>query len=242
MMINSFVHYTSRLLGRDAAGPGQADQQQPTPLAGRRPAVEPANLSDVNFVVFDTELTGLNAKKDSIVSIGAVKMHGERILLGEMFYGQVDPRTALTARSVIIHGITPTEASASPGIDALLPQFLEFCDDALMVGHVVSIDLQFLNWEVKEQFGKPLRNRAVDTYKLYEWLKGRKEDRCAYHGGSPEPGDLFSIAATYHIPVQNAHNALGDAFITAQVLQRLLGELPQWGIRTVDDLLRIGRP
>jgi DNA polymerase III subunit epsilon len=241
-MIHAFVHYASRLRGGDAADAGRADLQHRKSPAGRRSAVDSAGLPDVNFVVFDTELTGLNAKKDSIVSIGAVKMHGERILLGEMFYGQVDPRTALTARSVIIHGITPTEASASPGIDDLLPQFLEFCDDALMVGHVVSIDLQFLNWEMKELYGRPLRNRAVDTYKLYEWVKGRKEDRCAYHGGSPEPGDLFSIAETYNIPVQNAHNALGDAFITAQVLQRLLGELPQWGIRTVDDLLRIGSP
>ena len=241
-MLGSFVNYTSRFFGRDGVGVGQADQQQGTMSAHLHSAADPSGLHEANFVVFDTELTGLKVKKDSVVSIGAVKMRGERILLGEMFYGQVDPRTALTARSVIIHGITPTEAAASPGIDTLLPQFLEFCDDAIMVGHVVSIDLQFLNWEAKELNGKPLSNQVVDTYKLYEWIKGRKEDRCAYHGGSPEPGDLFSIAAKYHIPVQNAHNALSDAFITAQLLQRMLGELPQWGIRTVDDLLRIGRP
>jgi DNA polymerase-3 subunit epsilon len=241
-MIHSFVQYASRLRGGDAADAGRADSQNRTSDAGRRSVAGSGGLPDANFVVFDTELTGLSSKKDSIVSIGAVKMRGERILLGEMFYGQVDPRTALTARSVIIHGITPTEASASPGIDDLLPKFLEFCDDSLMVGHVVSIDLQFLNWEMKALYGKPLPNQAVDTYKLHEWVKGKKEDRCAYHGGSPEPGDLFSIAETYNIPVQNAHNALGDAFITAQVLQRLLGELPQWGIRTVDDLLRIGSP
>jgi DNA polymerase-3 subunit epsilon len=240
-MLSSFANYTNRFLGRDGAGAERSDQQERTSSALLRSGADTQGLPDANFVVFDTELTGLKAKKDSIVSIGAVKMRGQRILLGEMFYGQVDPRTVLTARSVIIHGITPTEAAASPGIDTLLPQFIEFCDDAIMVGHVVSIDLQFLNREAKELFGKPLRNRAVDTYKLYEWIKGRKEDRCAYHGGSPEPGDLFSIAAQYHIPVQNAHNALSDAFITAQILQRMLGELPQWGIRNVDDLLRIGR-
>ena len=241
-MISSLVRHTNRFLGRDGADAGQSDKRQGTSTEGRIFGGASECLFDANFVVFDTELTGLNAKKDSIVSIGAVKLRGGRILLGETFYGQVDPRTALTAGSVIIHGITPTEAAASPRIDILLPQFLAFCDDAFLAGHVVSIDLQFLNQEIKEQYGKPLMNKVVDTYKLYEWIKSRKEDHCAYHGGSPERGDLFSIAAKYHIPVQHAHNALIDAFITAQLLQRLLGELPQWGIRTVDDLLRIGSP
>lgn len=241
-MISSLVHTVNRFLSSDGTGAGQADPHQGTPSPGRRSGGESQGLQDADFVVFDTELTGLKAKADSIVSLGAVKLRGRRILLGETFYGQVDPRTALTGRSVLIHGITPTEAAAYPGIDILLPQFLAFCGDALLAGHVVSIDLQFLNREMKELYGKPLGNRAVDTYKLSEWIKCRKEDHCAYHGGSPERGDLFSIAARYHIPVKHAHNALSDAFITAQLLQRLLGELPQFGIRTVDDLLRIGSP
>ena len=169
-MISSFIHYTSTFFGRDGAGAGQSDQRQGTSSAGLRSGDKAEDLRNANFVVFDTELTGLKAKKDSIVSIGAVKVRGGRILLGETFYGQVDPRTALTAGSVIIHGITPTEAAGSPRIDTLLPQFLEFCDDSLMAGHVVSIDLQFLNREMKELYGKPLRNRVVDTYKLYDWI------------------------------------------------------------------------
>lgn len=216
---------------------------------GKKQALEPVgeknaclDLPDADYVVFDTELTGLNAKKDSIVSIGAVRMQGKRIFLGDTFYRLVDPGTPLTACSVVIHEITPSEAAAAPGMDALLPEFVDFCGDAIVVGHVLSIDLAFLNREMKLRYGKVLRNRAVDTARLYQWIRQKEENACAFHEGLPESFDLFSLAKKYQIPALQAHNALCDAFLTAQVLQRLLCELPGWGITTLNDLLKIGRP
>lgn len=197
-------------------------------------------LDKADFVVFDTELTGLNAKKDSIVSIGAIRMQGSSILLGETFYRIVDPGTALTAKSVVIHEITPTEAAESPGLDVLLPEFLDFCGNAVVAGHVVSIDLAFLNKEAKRLYGNGLRNRTVDTLKLHQWIRNREENVCAYHGGMPEANDLFSLARKYDIPVRQAHNAMSDAFVTAQLLQRLLHQLTRWGITSVKDIVRIG--
>ena len=241
-MFNSLVQYAGTSWGKcggEKERTGSAGNAQPSPAAeADRP------LKEVDFVVFDTELTGLKAGKDSIVSIGAVKMRGERILLGETFYRVALPRTTLTAKTVLIHEITPTEAAEAPGMDTLLPELLDFLGDAVIVGHVVSIDLQFLNREMKEQYGKSktLQNPALDTYRLYQWISEKEDDRCAYHGGSPESADLFTLAKKYRIPVQRAHNALGDAFITAQLFQRLLHTLPRWGGNTVKDLLRIGSP
>lgn len=229
-MISSLVHFTNRLLVR-----GSASASSGEPL-------QTISLKEADFVVFDTELTGLNPKKDSIVSIGAVRMRGDRIMLGSTFYGLVHPRTALTAESVVIHEITPAEAAGSPEIEALLPEFADFCGNAVLAGHVVSIDLGFVNREMKQLYGKALLNRSVDTRTLYQWVRKKEEDACAFHGGLPESDDLFALAKKYHIPVQQAHNALGDAFVAAQLLQRLLCELPKWGITTLGDLLKIGRP
>ena len=233
MNISEILHLANA--GRWAAK-GKSGAADGNPVPGR-PATVP--LDETAFVVFDMELTGLNAKKDSIVSIGAVRVQGKRVLLGETFYRLVDPRTPLTARSIVIHGITPAEAKGSPGLNALLPEFLGFCADGIMVGHAVSIDLAFLNREMKQLYGESLRNKAVDTFRLYQWIRNREEGACAFHGGLPEPGDLFSLAARYQIPVEHAHHALCDAFVTAQLLQRLLCELPRWGITKLDELLAI---
>jgi DNA polymerase-3 subunit epsilon len=136
----------------------------------------------------------------------------------------------------------PGETKGSPGLEALLPEFVDFCGSAVVVGHVVSLDLAFLNREMKKLYGNVLRNRAVDTSRLDRWIRKREEDACAFHGGLPEPNDLFSLAKKYQIPVGQAHHALSDAFVTAQLLQRLLHTLPRWGVNTVRDLLRIGGP
>jgi len=199
-------------------------------------------LHEAHYVVFDTELTGLKTKKDSIVSIGAVKMDGNRVSLGDFFYRIIEPKTELTGKSIVIHGITPTEASESPAIDILLPEFMDFCGDSIMVGHVVSIDLGFLNKEVKRMYGTSLQNPAVDTYMIYRWIRKIEEKTCAYHGGTSENADLLTLAKKYDIPFEGAHNALNDAFVTAQLFQRFLSVLPGFGVHTVGELLKIGGP
>lgn len=236
MKVNSLFHFGN---GIQTAVQGRSGEP------GRNSLRSPGDdilLDETAFVVFDTELTGLNPKKDSIVSIGAVRMQGNRILLGETFYRLVEPRTPLTAQSIMIHEITPAEASAFPGLDALLPEFLDFCADAVVVGHAVSLDLAFLNREIKQLYGNVLLNPAVDTLRLYQWIRKREEDACAFHDGLPEPYDLFSLAKKYQIPVTQAHHALCDAFVTAQLLQRLLCELRRRDIMKRGELLKIARP
>lgn len=194
------------------------------------------------YVVFDTELTGLNPKKDSIVSIGALKVFGTKIDIGNPYYRIVEPQSKLTGQSVVIHGITPSEASECPKIDKLLPEFLDFCGSGIIVGHFVSIDLAFLNKEMTRLFGLTLQNASVDTCVLYQWVRKREENICAFHDGIKENVDLMTLAQKYSIPVFDAHNALNDAFITAQLLQRLIANLHRFNIKTVEDLLRIGKP
>jgi DNA polymerase-3 subunit epsilon len=194
-----------------------------------------------DYVVFDTELTGLRIRSDSIVSIGAVRMRGGRIDIGDVFYRIVRPRTELNGSSVVIHEITPTEAEQSPDIDTLLPEFLEFCGDSILVGHFVAIDLGFINQEMERLYGVAVQNPAVDTGRVYRWLR-RRGASCAFQGETTEDLTLRTLATKYGISVNGSHNALADAFVTAQIFQRFLSELQAQRVRTVGELVRIGRP
>jgi DNA polymerase-3 subunit epsilon len=198
-------------------------------------------INDVRYVAVDTELTGLDENKDSIVSIGAVRMTGGRIDLGETFYRLVSPRTELTAASVVIHEIMPSEVVASPGIEPVLAEFLEFCGTDVLVGHFISIDLAFLNREMKRLHGHEIPNAVIDTFSIYEWLRKRQKSRDCF--ATPLAGyRLYDIVKCFGIPVNGAHNAIMDAYTTAQLFQRFLPLLTESGARDIGDLLNIGIP
>ncbi|RME65669.1 MAG: 3'-5' exonuclease [Nitrospirae bacterium] len=196
-------------------------------------------LEEVDFVVVDTELTGLNSRKDSIVSIGAIRMEGSRILLGDVFYRVVAPSTVNSA-AVVVHEITPDETSLCPELNLVLPEFLYFIKDRVIVGHHIDLDISFINRALKSSGKKPLENPAVDTYKIYTYLKRKKIEADAFFEPAKAPESLFEIAGTYDISVQNVHHALYDAFVTAQLFQRFIHELKLRGVKTLKDLLIIG--
>lgn len=198
-------------------------------------------LAEADYVAVDTELTGLDEKKDDIVSLGALRMKGGTIEMGDTFYRLVKPASALTAASVVIHEITPSEVVLKPVIDTVLAEFVQFLRGAVVVGHFVSIDLSFLNRELRRISGRPLLSPALDTYVLYEWLDRRQSPHPAF--ATPlKDRKLYEVARRFDIPVSGAHNALMDAFLTAQVFQRLIPLLMRAGIRTIGELLSIGNP
>ena len=198
-------------------------------------------ITDIRYTVIDTELTGLNEKKDSILSIGAVRMNGTRIELANSFYQLIKPETEFRPKSVVVHEITPSDVVEKPNIDAILAEFLEFCDADIIVGHCVSIDLLFLNKEMKRMFGDSMHNPALDTYKVYEWLSKKVPTRTCF-SASPRDPSLYEIAKCFSIAVRGAHDALVDAFITAQLLQRFMPVLIDTGVTCIGDLLKIGHP
>ncbi len=198
-------------------------------------------IADAPYVVVDTELTGLDEDKDSIVSIGAVRMSGGRIELGDTFHRLVSPRSELTAASVVIHEITPSDVASSPGIDAVLDEFLAFCGEAILIGHFIAIDLAFINRELKRLHRPALQNPAVDTFSMYEWLRKRDPSRDCF--ATPLAGHrLYDIGKCFGVPVNGAHNALMDAFATAQLFQRFIPLLFRAGARDIYDLIKLGIP
>jgi len=199
-------------------------------------------IERIPFVVVDTELTGLDMKRDSVISVGAVKMAGTRIELGRTFYRLVSPRADFKHESIVVHGITPDDVVAKPSLDLVADELLAFCGDRILVGHFFSIDLGFLGREAPAIRSADLRRRAVDTVRIHTWVE---QQRQRFAGGYAVPENalnLVALALSHGIRVGGAHNALTDAFITAQLLQRQLRALPGLGVRTLGDLLRIGKP
>lgn len=229
----SLAHVMDRLLGGD----GTPDRGRP------EGSLDPETpIGAAEYVVFDTELTGMKSRKNSIVSIGAVRIKGSRILAGEYFNRIVQPRTELTGQSIVIHGITPSEARMCPGIESALPEFLAFCRGDVLVGHMVSMDLQFVNNDMRRCYGTAITNPAVDTLALAAFLRKRERSKSAFHEEVERPLDLFSLATAYGIPVNRSHEAIYDAYVTAQLFQRYLAVLPKHGVRTLGELIKIGKP
>ena len=199
------------------------------------------SILDARYVVIDTELTGLHEKKDSIISMGAVRMTGTKIDLGSTFHRLIKPEAGFKSDSVIIHGITPSDVSMQPRIDDVLTEFLDFCDNDVIVGHCVSIDLSFINREMKRISGGTMQNPAIDTYMMYEWLMKKVPGHSCF--SSPlQVSALYDIAKCFGIAVRGAHDAVVDSFITAQLFQRFIPILIDVGIKQIGDLLTIGHP
>jgi DNA polymerase III subunit epsilon len=198
-------------------------------------------ISETSYVVIDTELTGLNERKDSIISIGAVKMLGTRIDLSRTFHKLIKPETKFKPESVVIHGITPSDVSEKPNIDYIIADFLEFCGDGVLIGHCVSIDLSFINRDMKRIFNDRISNPVIDTFIIQEWIRKRMPSHSCFPPGDKSSG-LYEMAKCFDIPVRGAHDALVDAFITAQLFQRFMPVLTNLGIKSIGMLLKIGHP
>src|SRR5690606_37329343 len=127
-------------------------------------------LYDVTFCVFDIETTGASPKDCSITEIGAVKYRG-----GEevgSFQTLVDPGSPIPPFITILTGITQMMVFGAPRIDAVLPAFLEFAGDSVLVGHNIRFDLSFVSAEAR-RLGYPVpANQTVDTVRLGRRLLG----------------------------------------------------------------------
>lgn len=222
------------------------EQRKPHPLLvenRRRFAQFDQNkpLTDYSFVVLDTELTGLSYK-DEIISIGAVKISNMQIEMGTVFHSLVRPLNLKHNQATFIHQITPDQLRAAQPIKVVLPDFVEFCGDALLVGHFLEIDLGYLNRASKKVFGGTLANPTIDTLRL---VKAYKESSyVCEHGYCDQsfPCNLNELAEEFKLPRFKAHDALEDALQCAYLFLFLLKKLDNGQVKTLRQLHNVGRP
>jgi len=198
-------------------------------------------INSYEFVVFDTELTGLNPRYDEIISIGAVRIKDLRIVPGENFFAYIRPNRSLPKDSTLIHRITPQQIENAPNMMEVLPGFVEFCGDALLVGHYVALDMAFLNKALRKLMGGIMRNPCVDSMKL---AQAYQEHRVRDSFGSANIGvsyNLGKLAREYDLPLFAQHDAMEDAMQTAYLFLYLVKNLFQSGYYTLKDFYMAGR-
>jgi DNA polymerase III subunit epsilon len=182
-------------------------------------------LSDVTFVVVDLETTGGRAADGGITEIGAVKVRGGDVL-GEL-QSLVNPGHPVPAFVARLTGITTSMVATAPPLELVLPSFLEFARDAVLVAHNAPFDVGFLR-AACDRLGYDWPGfRVVDTVPLARRVVTR--DEAPNH-------KLSTLAALFRARVTPDHRALADARATVDVLHALLERMAPLGITHLEDL------
>jgi DNA polymerase-3 subunit epsilon len=185
----------------------------------------------VRFVALDTETTGLDPRKDKIITIGAVVVEGGEILLDGAF--EVLLKMAYNNSSVTVHGITRDEAAGGMEEAEAIALFLDYLLDGVIVGHHIGHDIAALNCACERHFNLTLRNRSLDTMDLTLHLN----DDGAFQGVPMAKGfSLDGLCDMFGVVPHDRHTAGGDAFLTAQIFLRLLRAASAVGRTTLDSL------
>jgi len=199
------------------------------------------SLLDCEFTVIDTELTGLNPKKDEVIAIGGVRVRDLRICCGETFYALVKPQGRFFSESTVVHRITPHELEEAQPLEEVLPRFLEFCGDSFLVGHYVRLDIDFINMACKRLLGGRLRTPYLDTMRLAMAYNELKHGHYYDHYNLGSSYNLTALTKEYDLPAFDEHNAMQDSVQAAYLFLYLVRNMRGHGLRTMDDFLKAGR-
>lgn len=180
-------------------------------------------IEDTTFVVFDLETFGLNSHKNEIIEIGAIKLKGTRIV--DTFSSFVNPNKIIPKRISELTHITQDMVDNAPAIEDVLPNFLEFTKDAVMVAHNSAFDMGFIRRDAKKYMGIDYKPPIIDTLQmardLYPDLKGYNLDR---------------LNKIFKLSLENHHRAIDDAQSTAKLFIMFLEKYIENGVVNVEDM------
>ncbi len=168
--------------------------------------------SSPKYTVFDCETTGLNPSKDVILSVGGIQLKNNRIYIRNSFEFFLS-QTYFDEASVKIHGIVKQSKDISYfSEEEAIIHFLAIVKNSILVGHQVGFDIAMIN-QALNRLGLPsLKNKSIDTNVLFQQKNHLPNDVVF---------SLDELCEKFSLPKKARHTALGDAFLTAQIFQRL---------------------
>ena len=178
------------------------------------------------YVVFDIETTGFSAVTDRIIEIGAVKVEDGKIT--DKFSTFVNPKRPISFRITELTGITDEMVIGSPDIETILPQFIEFIGDAVLVAHNASFDVGFIEQNCKRQKIEA-DFTYVDTVALARVLLP-----------ALNRFKLDTVAKALNISLENHHRAVDDAGCTAEIFVKFVQMLKERELTTLAKVNEFG--
>ena len=166
-------------------------------------------------VVFDTETTGLNPKKDEILSIGAVIVKENKILTSQKFELFVKPTRDINEESIKIHQIRNIDLQNGLESKEAILQFLQFIGSRPLVGYYIEFDTKMVNKYVKALLGITLPNEQIEVSGIYH----DKKIKLIPDGTIDLRFDV--MMKDLGLPIFGKHDALNDAVMTAMMYIKL---------------------
>lgn len=180
------------------------------------------NFDDA-FVVFDLETTGLSPVDDKIIEIGAIKIEKGKVV--DNFSTFVNPEVPIPFRIEQLTGINDSMVMEARTIGEILPEFLEFCGDSVMVAHNASFDVSFIKEKTKQLLDKEFECTVVDTVALARALMPQMNRF-----------KLDTVAKALNVSLKNHHRAVDDAMACAGIFLALVKKLNDRDIFSLDGI------
>ncbi|WP_432834125.1 exonuclease domain-containing protein [Dactylosporangium sp. CA-092794] len=182
------------------------------------PAPDPRTpWREAEFCVVDLETTGLDLRRDEIVSYGAVPVRHARIPCAEVVYRQLRPARPISVAAMTVHGLRGADLADAPPLGDVVDELVELLSGRVPVAHAAWVERAFLDRALRPR-GRRLGRTMIDTAGLLRACHLADRDT----GREP---NLESSATRLGLPVHTPHHALGDAFTTAQLLLALATRL-----------------
>ncbi len=166
-------------------------------------------------VSLDCETTSLDVSKAEILSIGAVRIKGQKVKTSDRLDIRLKPPASLTGESIKVHKIRASDLSDGIELDEALEKLLAFIGNRPILGYYVNYDIRMIDKFLRPKYGFGLPNRAIELSHVYHDIIKWK------HVGGDVDLRFDTIASKLDIPIIQRHTALGDAITVALMYVRL---------------------
>ncbi|MEA3494196.1 MAG: exonuclease domain-containing protein [Candidatus Margulisiibacteriota bacterium] len=181
------------------------------------------NLESLEFTILDIETTGLEPADSEITEIGAFKVKGKEIQ--DLFSSLIKTYYPISQKITELTGINDAMVKDSPPAKEVLPRFIEFIGDSILIAHNADFDINFIKYHLKKLNQPEMNNRVVCTVKLARYLLPNLRNH-----------KLHTVAAHFGLKAENRHRAVGDAELTYQIWTHFIDMLKERGISNKRDL------